>query len=246
VNKQRLDEALVARGHFESRSRARDAVLRGTVSINGAAAAKPAQMISDGDVIDVADAAQHYVSRSALKLVHALDQFQIDVKDRTCLDIGASTGGFTQVLLERCAAHVTAIDVGHGQIAESIAADPRVTVIEGLNARDISSVPGGLSLIVCDVSFISLKRALPAVLQLAPENCELIALIKPQFEVGREKLGKGGIVRDQALRAEAEAGIVEFLGQSGWPVKAMTQSPLEGGDGNQESLVFATKSIAGK
>jgi 23S rRNA (cytidine1920-2'-O)/16S rRNA (cytidine1409-2'-O)-methyltransferase len=246
VSRQRLDEALVTRGHFASRSRARDAVLRGTVSINRVAAAKPAQMILDSDVIDVADAARHYVSRSALKLVHALDEFQIGVKDRICLDIGASTGGFTQVLMERGAAHVTAIDVGHGQIVASVSSDPRVNVIEGLNARDISSVPGGLSLIVCDVSFISLKLALPAVLKLAPENCELIALIKPQFEVGKEKLGKGGIVRDQALRVEVEAGIAEFLGQSRWSVKAMTQSPLEGGDGNKESLVFAIKSISGK
>jgi 23S rRNA (cytidine1920-2'-O)/16S rRNA (cytidine1409-2'-O)-methyltransferase len=246
VSKHRLDEELVARGLFASRSRARDAVLRRTVFVNGAASAKPSQTISETDVIEVHDAAQRYVSRAALKLVHALDEFEISVADRICMDIGASTGGFTQVLLERGAAHVTAIDVGHRQIAEVIASDPRVTVIEGLNARDISSVPGGLSFIVCDVSFISLKLALPAVLQLAPKNCELVALIKPQFEVGREKLGKGGIVRDDALRAEVEAGIMEFFGQSGWVVKAMTQSPIEGGDGNKESLAFAIKSIAGK
>jgi 23S rRNA (cytidine1920-2'-O)/16S rRNA (cytidine1409-2'-O)-methyltransferase len=246
VTKQRLDEALVARGLFPSRARARDAVLRETVSVNGRVSAKPAQTVQPTDEIAISDPAQGYVSRAALKLLHALHEFQIDVKDRVCLDIGASTGGFTQVLLERGAKHVTAIDVGHGQMAPAIADDPRVTLIEGMNARDLSSVPGGLSLIVCDVSFISLKIALPPALSLAPVGCLLVALIKPQFEVGRENLGKRGIVREASLAEQVNAEIQAFLINSGWSVAGVTQSPVRGGDGNAERLIFAIKPISGK
>ncbi len=167
--RQRLDEALVARGFYPSRARARDAVLRGTVSVDGEAAAKPSQIVGANNVIAVADEAQHYVSRAALKLKHALQVFGIDVHGRHALDIGASTGGFTQVLLEQGATHVTAIDVGHGQMQVD---DPRVTSIEGLNARDLSAshLKHPVDLIVCDVSFISLKLALPPALELAEEE----------------------------------------------------------------------------
>jgi 23S rRNA (cytidine1920-2'-O)/16S rRNA (cytidine1409-2'-O)-methyltransferase len=241
VSKLRLDEALVARGLLPSRSRARDAVLRGTVSVNGKISEKPAQSVFDNDVVAISDPAQKYVSRAALKLVHALDEFDIDVSDRICLDIGASTGGFTQVLLERGASDVTAIDVGHGQMAPELAEHQRVHLIEGLNARDIDKVPGGLSLIVCDVSFISLKLALPPALALAPDGCFLIALIKPQFEVGRGNLGKGGIVRDEALLESVCTDIRGFLEKAGWNVKNLTPSPISGGDGNREFIVFARK-----
>ena len=240
---RRLDEELVARGLLPSRSRARDAVLRGTVSVNGKQAGKPAQTVSVSDVIVLSDGAKDYVSRAALKLVHGLDHFGIDPKGRMCLDIGASTGGFTQVLLERSASHVTAIDVGHGQMAPELMRDPRVRLIEGLNARDLSAehLPQGLSLIVCDVSFISLKLALPPALLLAAPGCHLIALIKPQFEVGRERLGKGGIVSDAALHTEVCDDIADFLRTSGWRVLGVEPSPVLGGDGNREFLVGAVK-----
>ncbi len=246
MTKLRLDEALVARGFLPSRSRARDAVLRKTVSVNGKVSEKPSQSVGFDDVIAIDDPAQRYVSRAALKLVHALDVFQIDVSNRVCLDIGASTGGFSQVLLERGAAGVTAIDVGHGQMAAEIAENPRVCVIEGLNARDISSVPGGLSLIVCDVSFISLKLALPPALALAPDGCLLVALIKPQFEVGRGNLGKGGIVREAGLLDSTCADMRRFLENLGWAVRNTIPSPISGGGGNAEFLVFAGKSFTGK
>lgn len=241
----RLDEALVARGLLPSRARARDAVLRGTVSINGAPARKPAQKVVASDHISLSDAAQHYVSRAALKLIYGLDHFAIDVSGLACLDLGASTGGFTEVLLERGAAHVTAIDVGHGQMAESLAGDPRITLIEGLNARHLAAmhVPPDFSLVVCDVSFISLLLALPPALALAPPGCRLIALIKPQFEVGREGLGKGGIVTDAVQHTAVCQRVSQFLTQSGWRVEGIAPSPLAGGDGNREFLIAATKPV---
>jgi 23S rRNA (cytidine1920-2'-O)/16S rRNA (cytidine1409-2'-O)-methyltransferase len=243
VIKQRLDESLVVRGLFQSRARARDAILRGTVELNGKPATKPAQSVSASDSISINDPAQHYVSRAALKLIHALDHFSLDVKGRTCLDIGASTGGFTQVLLERGAARVTAIDVGHGQMAQEIFSNPRVQLIEGLNARDLTFPLSGYSLIVCDVSFISLKLALPATLERAPAGCWLIALIKPQFEVGRNHLAKDGIVKDAAQQQEVCKDISAFLSALGWLPETFVPSPMVGGDGNQEFLVAARKSI---
>jgi 23S rRNA (cytidine1920-2'-O)/16S rRNA (cytidine1409-2'-O)-methyltransferase len=226
----RLDEALVAQGLAQSRSRARDMVLRGGVTI-------------DGDVLAVVDEAQKYVSRAALKLIHGLDHFKIEVAGRECLDIGASTGGFTQVLLERGATHVVAVEVGHGQMAEILLADQRITLLEGLNAREMTEdhMPDDVSLIVCDVSFISLRIALPAVLALAPAACDLLALIKPQFEVGRHNVGRGGMVTDPAEHTRVCDEIVDFLATSGWPVRGVIPSPLEGGDGNREFLVAARK-----
>ena len=238
--KQRLDEALVSRGLYPSRARARDAVLRGTVRIDGQAAAKPSQTVGPDNIITIDDAAQHYVSRAALKLKHGLEHFAIDVRGRHCLDIGASTGGFTQVLLEQGAAHVTAIDVGHGQMKLE---DPRIALIESLNARDIARehLAHPIDLIVCDVSFISLKLALPPALDLAEEGAQLVALIKPQFEAGREALGKGGIVTDPLEHERVCGEITAFLEAQGWRVQGLTASPLEGGDGNREFLIAARK-----
>jgi 23S rRNA (cytidine1920-2'-O)/16S rRNA (cytidine1409-2'-O)-methyltransferase len=239
--RQRLDEALVARGLFASRSRARDAVLRGTVTVDGAPATKPSQAVGADTLIAVHDAARAYVSRAALKLKHGLKHFGISAEGKTCLDIGASTGGFTQVLLEEGAAHVTAVDVGHGQMKIE---DPRLRLIEGLNARDLSTehLAGVVQLIVCDVSFISLKLALPNALALAEEGAALLALIKPQFEAGREAVGKGGIVSDPAEHERVCGEIVAFLKGQGWRVLEVTPSPVEGGDGNREFLVGAVKS----
>jgi 23S rRNA (cytidine1920-2'-O)/16S rRNA (cytidine1409-2'-O)-methyltransferase len=238
--RQRLDEALVARGLYPSRSRARDAILRGTVSIDGETTCKPAQPVGPNAVIELIDEAQGYVSRAALKLKHGLSHFGIQVSGRNVLDIGASTGGFTQVLLEQGAATVTAIDVGHGQMRVE---DPRLTSIEGLNARDLApqhlALP--INLIVCDVSFISLKLALPPALDLAEEGAHLIALIKPQFEVGRDGLGKGGLVKDEADHARVCEEIATMLRHHDWTVLGLTPSPLEGGDGNREFLIATRK-----
>lgn len=239
----RLDEALVERGLCPSRSRARDAVLRDTVLVNGVAARKPSQTVLKTDVLVVADVAQDYVSRASVKLLHGLTHFHIKVAGRHALDIGASTGGFTQVLLEQGAAHVTAIDVGHGQMAEVLANRSRVTSIENLNARDLTRehVQHEVDLIVIDVSFISLKLALPPALSLMPKDAELVALIKPQFEVGREYVGRGGMVTDPVQHTRVCDEIVTFLEEQGWGVMGVAPSPVDGGDGNVEFLVGARK-----
>lgn len=236
----RLDEALVARGLYPSRARARDAVLRGTVLVNGAPARKPSQGIAEADELRVHDKARDYVSRAALKLIAALDHFNIPVEGRKALDIGASTGGFTQVLLERDAAKVIAIDVGHGQMVLS---DPRLELHEGINARDLTreDVPEDVSLVVCDVSFIPLAIALAPALELAAEGAHLVALVKPQFEVGREGIGKGGLVRDEAAQAQACEDVAAFVRAQGWRVLGVIPSPIDGGDGNAEFLLAAIK-----
>lgn len=244
-NTLRLDELLVQRGLFASRSRARDAVLRGAVSVDGAVEPKPGRTVSATAALSIDDPAQAYVARSALKLIAALDQFSIDPKDCVALDIGASTGGFTQVLLERGAAHVIALDVGHGQLHGSLRTDPRVTVIEGLNARDLTvDHLGGqaVNFLTADVSFISLRLALPPALALAAAGAKAVFLVKPQFEAGRDAVGKGGIVRDLAEAGRAARDLAAWLdGQPGWHVVGMTASPIEGGDGNREFLLAAQK-----
>ncbi|MGL4592412.1 MAG: TlyA family RNA methyltransferase [Aestuariivirga sp.] len=241
--RQRLDALLVTRGFYQTRARARDAVLRGAVTVNGLAAAKPSQMTAEDAAIAIADPAKPYVSRAALKLKHALAHFRIAATGRHALDIGASTGGFTQVLLEEGAAHVTAIDVGHSQMAFE---DPRILLVEGLNARDLTRahVPEAFDLIVCDVSFISLRLALPPALALAEPGADLIALIKPQFEVGRAALGKGGVVGDENEWARVCAEIAAFLEGQGWSVRGITPSPIAGGDGNREFLIAARRGVA--
>ena len=244
MSSQRLDEALVARGLSQSRSRARDAILRGTVLVNGVPARKPSQGVFATDDLSVHDQAQNYVSRAAVKLLHALDHFGINVESRHALDIGASTGGFTQVLLERGAHYVTAIEVGHSQMVPELASDRRVSLHEGLNARDLTRehVTEDVSLIVCDVSFIPLKLALGAALPLVTSGAELVALIKPQFEVGREFVGRGGMVTDTAQHVRVCEEVSAFLEIQGWEVKGIIASPVDGGDGNAEFLVAAVKS----
>jgi 23S rRNA (cytidine1920-2'-O)/16S rRNA (cytidine1409-2'-O)-methyltransferase len=240
MTKLRLDEALVARGLYTSRARARDAVLRGTVLVNGEPARKPSQNIYPEAVLSVADLAQAYVSRAALKLITALDHFNIPVKGRVALDIGASTGGFTQVLLEREARLVIAIEVGHGQMALE---DERIRLHEGVNARDLTraEVPEDVGLVVVDVSFIPLHIALMPALDLVAEGAHLVALIKPQFEVGREGVGKGGMVKDEAAHEKVCADVSAFVEAQGWRVLGMINSPMEGGDGNAEFLIAAVK-----
>ncbi|HQZ11775.1 MAG TPA: TlyA family RNA methyltransferase [Devosia sp.] len=234
--RQRLDLALEARGLLPSRARARDAVLRGTVRVNGIVAGKPNQQVSDTDSIELNDPAAAYVSRAALKLIAGLDAGAIEVAGRTCLDIGASTGGFTQVLLERGAAKVFAVDVGHGQLAPVIAADPRVVEFEGFNARDLgrAEIPDPIDLIVSDVSFVSVTKVLAAPLALCRAGADAVVLIKPQFEVGRDNIGKGGIVTDEAAIAKAAADVVAFMAAEGWTHRLSVPSPVTGGDGNRE------------
>ncbi len=238
--KLRLDEALVARGLYTSRARARDAVLRGTILVNGEPARKPSQNIYPEQELKVADGAQAYVSRAALKLIHALDHFKLDVKRRRALDLGASSGGFCQVLLERGATEVIAIEVGHSQM---VLKDDRITLMEGMNARDLTrdEVPEDVSALTCDVSFIPLHIALDAALDLVAKGCWLVALVKPQFEVGRSGLGRGGIVRDEALRTQACEDVANYIRRKGWQVLGIIPSPMDGGDGNEEFLLAAVK-----
>lgn len=242
---QRLDQLLVARGLFDSRSRARDAVQRGTVKVNGRAVTKPAASIAADAEIVIDDPAQDYVSRAALKLIAALDGFGLSPEGLACLDVGASTGGFTQVLLERGAAHVTAIDVGHGQMHPSISADPRVTDIEGLNARNLTAADIGdaaLRFIVSDVSFISLKLALPPALRLAEPGALCVLLVKPQFEAGREAISKAGLLKEPEKAPEIAADLENWLVRDmGWTSLGLLPSPIEGGDGNREFLLAGRK-----
>lgn len=242
---QRLDQLLVSKGLFASRSRARDAVSRGTVSVNGKIVTKPSLSFAENVMIEINDPAQDYVSRAALKLVAALDHFKLDPTGHECLDVGASTGGFTEVLLQRGAEHVTAIDVGHGQIHPRVEADPRVTSIEGLNARfltldDIDDRK--ISFIVSDVSFISLKLALAPALDLAVEGALAVLLVKPQFEAGRDAISKAGLLKEPEtvplIAAELERWLVEDMG---WVSLGLIPSPIAGGDGNVEFLLGGRK-----
>jgi 23S rRNA (cytidine1920-2'-O)/16S rRNA (cytidine1409-2'-O)-methyltransferase len=241
----RLDELLVARGLFETRSRARDAVLRGTVKVSGRVESKPGKPIDPASEIGLDDPARAYVARSALKLIAALDHFGLDPRDATALDIGASTGGFTQVLLERGAARVFALDVGHGQLHETLRADPRVVPLEGMNARALTrdDLDGAVpNFLVADVSFISLKLALPPALELAATGARAAVLIKPQFEAGRDAIGKGGILRDPAIGPAIAEDLSRWLDSlQGWRSLGVTASPIEGGDGNREFLLGGIK-----
>lgn len=242
--KTRLDQHLVDLGHFPSRARARDAILRGTVSLGGHPCTKPAQKVAGNAAISIDDPASGYVSRAALKLIAGLDAFGIDPEGRICLDIGASTGGFTQVLLERGAARVHAIDVGHDQLQETLRQDPRVIATDGLNARELESthLSGDRpEILVSDVSFISLKLALPPALGLAAPGAEGVFLVKPQFEAGREHIGKGGLV-DPDLAKETAIGLQNWLATvPGWTAGKLVPSPVKGGDGNAEWLLHGRK-----
>lgn len=243
VERQRLDLAIEARGLLPSRARARDAVLRGTVTVNGVVAAKPHQLVADSDVIALDDPARSYVSRAALKLIAGLDAASIAVAGRTCLDLGASTGGFTQVLAERGAARIYSVDVGHGQLHERVASLPQVVAMEGVNARDLSGaeIVEPIELLVCDISFVSVTKVLTAPLSLCAAGADAVILIKPQFEVGRDKVGKGGIVTDDGAIAQAAAGIVAFMTDHGWTHTVSVPSPILGGDGNHEIVAVFRK-----
>lgn len=242
----RLDQLLVERGFYPSRSRARDAILRGAVRRQGGRGlAKPGLAVDRDIGLEISDPALAYVSRAALKLAAALDHFRLDPAGLRCLDIGASTGGFTQLLLERGARHVIAVDTGHGQLHASLADDPRVKSYEGTNARDLeASIFAGDApeFIVCDASFISLKLALPRALELAAPGACGVFLVKPQFEAGKAALGKNGVLRDAALGVRIADGMASWLDRQGWKSLGFIPSPIEGGEGNREFLLAGRKS----
>ena len=239
----RADVFLVEQGYAASRAEAQAAIHAGNVSAGGKPVSKPSQTIAPDAAIEYAKP-HPYVSRGALKLAAALDRFELAPAGLTCIDVGASTGGFTEVLLERGAKKVYAVDVGHGQMHTKLAADPRVITLEGVNARDLNSahVPEQVDAVVADVSFIGLKLVLPAALKLAHQGAWLVALVKPQFEAGVGKVGKGGIVKDKSVQEEALQSIIDWLGgQPGWSVIGTMVSPIVGGDGNREFLLAARK-----
>lgn len=241
MDKQRLDVALVARGLAESRARAQALIRAGAVFSGVRRLGKASIEIGVDEVLEIRGEAHPWVSRGGVKLAHALDRFAIDPAVLTVLDIGASTGGFTDVVLSRGAAKVYAVDSGRAQLAEKLRADPRVVVLEKTNARHLTraQVPDAVDLVVCDASFIGLETILPAPLALARPGAALIALIKPQFEVGPGRVGKGGIVRDPALHDEVCARIATWLADRHWTVLGLIPSPIEGADGNREFLIAA-------
>jgi 23S rRNA (cytidine1920-2'-O)/16S rRNA (cytidine1409-2'-O)-methyltransferase len=239
--------ALVARGFFESRAQAQAAIAAGLVLADGAKVRKASEGLA-ADAAIIAERAHPFVSRGGVKLSAALDAFGISPEGLTCLDVGASTGGFTDALLMRGAAHVVAVDVGTGQLHEKMRSNPRVTSLEGTDIRSFDAeahlpadtgFPPGL--IVADVSFIGLGAVLPAITALSGEQTRLIALVKPQFELGKKALGKGGIVKDEAARASALDGVKLALLAEGWRVDGEMESPISGGDGNVEYLVAASR-----
>ena len=235
---------MVERGLVPTRAKAQELIKAGFVRVNGKTAAKPANEFPTECTIELTGETHPFVGRGGMKLDHALKTFQVNVAGATCLDLGASTGGFTDVLLRGGATKVYAVDVGHDQLHPALREDPRVVNLEGLHAKDLSAaqVDEPVGVITVDVSFISIIKALPFALALAAESCQLIALVKPQFEVGRGNLGKGGIVRDEALRQQVLADVCTFIESTpGWRVLSRIDSPIAGGDGNAEFLLHAVK-----
>jgi 23S rRNA (cytidine1920-2'-O)/16S rRNA (cytidine1409-2'-O)-methyltransferase len=240
----RLDARLVELGLVPSRARAQDLIRRGLVDIAGVVETRPSAGVAADAAIRLSEAAGDYVSRGAVKLIAALDHFRFPVAGIVALDVGASTGGFTQALLARGAARVYAADVGHGQLHDRLAGDARVVALEGRDARqlDRALVPEPVGAIVADVSFISLAKALPVPLTLAGAGAWLVALIKPQFEAGRAAVGKGGIVRDPEARQRAVTAVCDWVAaQPGWRVLDVIASPIAGGSGNEEFLLGAVR-----
>jgi 23S rRNA (cytidine1920-2'-O)/16S rRNA (cytidine1409-2'-O)-methyltransferase len=243
--KLRLDQLLVGKGLFPSREQARRAVMAGDVKVGTRIAVKPSELFQEEAPISI-KATPKYVGRGALKLESALDYFKIDVHGKTALDIGASTGGFTDCMLQRGAGKVYAVDVGHGQLNWKLRNDPRVIVLEKINARSLSRkhVPELVDLCVIDVSFISLTLVLPNAFDLITPTGVILALIKPQFELQRADVGRGGIVRDQALHRKAQDKIVAFVTHSGHAVTGIVPSAIKGVDGNQEFFACIRKRSA--
>jgi 23S rRNA (cytidine1920-2'-O)/16S rRNA (cytidine1409-2'-O)-methyltransferase len=244
VPKQRIDHLLVTRGFSPSRARAQASLLAGDVYVAGVRVDKAGALVAEDAAIEVRSQEHAYVSRGGVKLAGALDAFALDVRGLRCLDLGASTGGFTDCLLQRGAAQVTAVDVGYGQLAHKLRIDPRVVVMERTNARTLTqeSVGGGADLTVVDASFIGLGKLMPAIAVCTRSGGSLVALIKPQFEAGREAASRGkGVIRDAAVRARAIERAVDAVGRTGFAVVATCDSALPGPKGNREAFVHARR-----
>jgi 23S rRNA (cytidine1920-2'-O)/16S rRNA (cytidine1409-2'-O)-methyltransferase len=237
----RVDVELVRRGLARSRQQAAELIGAGKVSIDGMPAVKPATAVTATAALSVADDAERgWVSRGAHKLIGALDTFGISVEGRRCLDAGASTGGFTEVLLDRGAREVVAVDVGYGQLAWSLRSDPRVVVVERTNARELTPAVVGdpVEVVVADLSFISLTTVLPALTGCAAHNADIVPMVKPQFEVGKGQVGAGGVVHDPELRASSVLGVARRAEELGWHTVGVTPSPLPGPSGNVEYFLW--------
>ena len=241
--KQRIDQLLVSRGLAESRARAQALVMAGLVFVGDRKVDKSGQQVAEDAELVVKGRDHPWVSRGGVKLAHAIDHFGLDPAGAVAMDIGSSTGGFTDVLLQRGAEHVFAVDSGTNQLAWKLRQDPRVTVLEQTSARILTpeQIDRPCSWIVCDASFISLAKVLERPLELAAPDCRLVALIKPQFEVGREEVGKGGVVRDPALHARVCDEVRAWLEGSGWAIDGIVESPITGPEGNVEFLVAARR-----
>jgi 23S rRNA (cytidine1920-2'-O)/16S rRNA (cytidine1409-2'-O)-methyltransferase len=239
ARKERLDVALVERGLVETRSKAQSLIMARRVLVNEQFVDKPGAQVAADDQLRVAELEHPWVGRGGMKLAHALREFGIDVAGLVCADVGASTGGFTDVMLKSGAKKVYAIDVGYGQLDQSLRTDPRVENREKVNARYLSEVDFDepVQFVSVDVSFISLKLILPSVAKFLAGD--LVALIKPQFEVGKRDIGKGGIVRDEEKRRQAVDSVVQFAGESGFDVRGVIESPVKGAEGNVEYLMHA-------
>ncbi len=245
--KQRADQLLVERGLSESRSRAQALIMAGLVFVGERKLAKAGEMLAADAVLDVRGKDHPWVSRGGLKLDHGLTHFALDTTGAIALDVGSSTGGFTDVLLTRGAAKVYAVDVGTNQLAWKLRQDSRVVVLEQLNARALKTahIPEPIDMIVCDASFISLAKVLDVPLGFAREGAHLVALVKPQFEAGRAEVGKGGVVRDPAVHERVCAQAADWVDSKGWEVLGITPSPITGPEGNVEFLLGAVKGPAG-
>ena len=247
--KRRADQLLVEQGLAESRAKAQALILAGLVSYGERRVDKPGDQLGADVALALKERDHPWASRGGVKLAAAFDHFRVKVEGHVALDIGASTGGFTEVLLSRAASRVYAVDVGHGQLAWKLRQDPRVVVLERLNARYLTraDVPEPLDIITCDASFIGLATVLPAPLALAAEKAQLVALIKPQFEAGRAHVGKGGVVRDPAVHREVcERASAWVAAQPGWSVVGIAESPILGPEGNREFLLYARRSGDGE
>ncbi|MCL4869751.1 MAG: TlyA family RNA methyltransferase [Anaerolineae bacterium] len=244
MRKERLDKLLVDRGLVANRTKARGLIMAGEVRVDGQVMDKPGHMISLAAVLEVAEPLP-YVSRGGYKLAGALAQFGVDVRGRVCADVGACTGGFTDVLLQNGAAQVYAIDVGYGQLDWKIRQDSRVTIMERTNARYVESLPQPVSFVCVDVSFISLKLILPAVQKWLAPQADLITLIKPQFEAGPKQVGKGGIVKDPEVHRQVLLDILSWATSHGFTLAGLTRSSLAGADGNMEFLAWLQQGAEG-
>jgi 23S rRNA (cytidine1920-2'-O)/16S rRNA (cytidine1409-2'-O)-methyltransferase len=243
TEKTRVDQLLVTRGLVESRARAQALVIAGLVFSGEIRIAKPGQAIAEDAPLDVRGRDHPWVSRGGIKLAHALESFDLDPSGVTAMDVGSSTGGFTDVLLSRGAEHVFAVDSGTNQLAWKLRQDPRVTVLEQTSARVLTPamITRPCTWVVCDASFISLRKVLETPLKLADPMCQLVALIKPQFEVGKGEVGKGGVVRDAALHDRVCQEVQGWLEAEGWAVQGISPSPITGPEGNIEFLIAAKR-----